>query len=322
MRKHKVLLLLCKPFFPGDPCTVGVWQFTNGSGRALIHRKGAKLAPETNDNDMLMQRYERLLEILRGYSSLAVAFSGGVDSSLLLAAARSELKERVVALTAESEVHPTGEKQMAIDLARRLDVRHLVFRSGELDDPIFLSNPVDRCYHCKKMLIRAMRDQMVTLGVTVLAHGVNVDDMSDFRPGMRAAVEMGVVAPLLEAGLTKADIRTLSKHLGLPNWNRPAMACLATRIPYGMPIDRKILRQIDQAEILLHQLGVEHCRVRHHGDLARIEVEAARITQLARPRIRKRLIDGMRALGYHHVCLDLEGYATGKMNRGIVREVS
>lgn len=272
----------------------------------------------SDPDQRLILKYEVLSAILNRYPNLAVAFSGGVDSTLLLAVARRVLKDRVIAITAESEIHPSGEKEVAIMLARHLEVRHILFQSNEMDDPLFVSNPIDRCYHCKKALMGRMRVQAGEMGFHNLAHGANVDDLSDFRPGARAAEELGVVAPLIEAGLTKTDIRALARYLGLPNWNRPAMACLATRIPYGLKIQRDVLHRIDQAETYLHQLGVNHCRIRHHGDLARIEVDAAQIERLSKPRMRKRIVEGLRALGYAHVCLDLEGYASGKMNRGVV----
>ncbi|MDA8141950.1 MAG: ATP-dependent sacrificial sulfur transferase LarE [Desulfobacteraceae bacterium] len=276
------------------------------------------MSPRSRDQVAACQ--QRLAEVLRGYPGLAVAFSGGVDSSVLLAMAKEVLKDQVIALTAESEVHPTGEREAAVAIAQQLKVRHILFRSDELADPQFVSNPKDRCYHCKKRLITAMRPQSAVLGFEILAHGANLDDCSDYRPGLKAAEELGVVSPLVQAGLTKADIRALAKQLGLPNWDRPAMACLATRIPYGVSIERKVLQQIDQAETFLRRMGIDHCRVRHHGELARIEVEARQIERLSKARLRRRIVDELRSLGYAHVCIDLEGYATGKMNRGVVTQ--
>ena len=232
---------------------------------------------------------------------MGVAFSGGVDSTLLLAAAQRQLGGHVVALTAVSSIHPSGEKELAVELAERLGVRHVLFATDELSDPDFRSNPVDRCYYCKRALFAAMQRQAVSLGLQVIAHGANLDDMSDFRPGFRAARECRVAAPLIDAGLSKIEIRQLARQWGLANWDRPAMACLATRIPYDTPIQSTAVRQ---------------CRVRHYGDMARIETEAEKISQLVDSQVRLEIVKGLRALGYEHVCLDLEGYTSGKMNRG------
>jgi len=271
----------------------------------------------TTENEALLLKEERLERCLAQYDSLGVAFSGGVDSSLLLAMAQRVLGQRVMAFTGVSELHPSGEKEQAIEMARHLGVRHLLFDTRELADPRFTANPVERCYHCKIGLFTSMRREAETLGITTLAHGANVDDLSDFRPGFEAAKEMGIVAPLIEAGLHKADIRQLARRMGLPNWQRPAMACLASRIPYGVPIDTKLLARIDQAENALRRLGIEHCRVRHHGSLVRIEVDPAQISRLAETDLRTQLVAVLRGLGYAHVCLDLEGYVSGKMNRDL-----
>ncbi|RJQ70966.1 MAG: ATP-dependent sacrificial sulfur transferase LarE [Desulfobacteraceae bacterium] len=271
----------------------------------------------TEDQMILEKKHIELNHCLKKFASLGVAFSGGVDSSLLLAAARQVLGARVIAFTAHSEVHPAGEKEAAIEIARQMGVQHVLFASGEMDDPAFTANPSDRCYHCKKGLLKLMWAQADALGVQALAHGANLDDLSDFRPGFKATEEMGIAAPLIEAGLSKADVRGLAKRLGLSNWDRPAMACLATRIPYGTPIQGSALSRIDKAEAFIRRLGAIHCRVRHHGNLARIEIDPNAVELFAGPRIRGQIVSKLRELGYAHICLDLEGYASGKMNRDI-----
>ncbi|MFZ1985408.1 MAG: ATP-dependent sacrificial sulfur transferase LarE [Desulfatitalea sp.] len=272
---------------------------------------------ETRDDMGLSQKEAKLIECLKRYATLGVAFSGGVDSTLLLAAAQRVLGQRVVALTAQSDIHPSGEREQALALARQLGVRHILFETHELDDPLFTANSPDRCYHCKKSLFSAIQREATVLGIETLAHGANLDDLSDFRPGFKAAREMGIAAPLIDAGLTKTDIRRLAQRLGLSNWDRPAMACLATRVPYGLTIDPQMLARIDKAETCLRGLGVVRCRVRHHGNLARIEADPADMVQLAEPQCRARVVTALRGLGYAYVCLDLEGYLSGKMNRDL-----
>jgi uncharacterized protein len=269
------------------------------------------------DDKDLSQKEAKLIECLKRYDTLGVAFSGGVDSTLLLAAARRVLGQRVVALTAQSQIHPSGERDQAIALAQKLGVRHILFETHELDDPLFTGNGPDRCYYCKKSLFSAMQREATVLGIRTLAHGANLDDLSDFRPGSKAAREMGIAAPLIDAGLTKADIRRLAQRLALSNWDRPAMACLATRVPYGMTIDPQIMVRIDKAETFLRGLGVARCRVRHHGNLARIEADPGDVARLAEPQRRASVVAALRALGYAYVCLDLEGYSSGKMNRDL-----
>ncbi len=271
----------------------------------------------TTDDQELPRKEARLKRCLEQYAALGVAFSGGVDSTLLLAAAQQVLGERVVAFTGVSELHPSGEKAQAVEMARQLGVRHVLFETRELADPRFTANPAERCYYCKIGLFGSIQREAAALGIATLAHGANVDDLSDFRPGFKAAKELGVVAPLVDAGLNKSDIRQLARRMGLPNWQRPAMACLASRIPYGVPIERHLLARIDQAESALHRLGIGHCRVRHHGSLVRIEVDPADIIRVAEAELRAQLVAALRALGYAHVCLDLEGYAPGKMNRDL-----
>ncbi|MBT8342029.1 MAG: ATP-dependent sacrificial sulfur transferase LarE [Desulfatitalea sp.] len=268
-----------------------------------------------SDDPNLAAKEQALFEVIGGYASLGVAFSGGVDSTVLLAAAKKVIGSHVVALTGCSAIHPAGEKQMAVQMADNLGVRHVLFPSDELTDEKFVTNPPNRCYLCKQRLFRAMGKEADRLGISVLAHGVNLDDLSDYRPGNVAADELGIVAPLVAAGLTKADIRSLAADWGLENWNRPAMACLASRIPYDTPISAKTLSCIDQAETYLRRIGVRQCRVRHHDDLARIETDDDGIAKLAGAQVRAEVVRAFQQIGYRLVCIDLEGYQSGKMNR-------
>lgn len=273
----------------------------------------------TPENLQLLEAKKKALyENLSRYPSLGVAFSGGVDSSFLLAVARHVLGHRVVAMTGQSPIHPSGEKEAAIALAKQLGVRHILFDTHELDNPDFVRNGHQRCYHCKLGLLQAMQRIAQKQGIAMLAHGANVDDLSDFRPGFQAAQEMGVAAPLVDVGLTKVQIRELARQMGLSNWDRPAMACLATRIGYGIIIDRHLLDRIDRAERVLRNMGITACRVRHHDHLARIEVAPSQLPRLIDPQRRKAIVQAFQKLGYHHIALDLEGYISGKMNRGVI----
>lgn len=263
----------------------------------------------------LAQKKQRLWECLGRHPSLGVAFSGGVDSTLLLAAAVAVLGDRVVAMTARSPIHPAHEIETAELMARRIGARHLVFDTDELAEPAFTVNSAQRCYHCKKILFETMRRCASRENIVDLAHGANWDDLADFRPGFAAAHEMGVHAPLITAELTKGEIRRLARELGLPNWDRPAMACLATRLPYGVEIQRSLLAQIERAEAVLAELGIHSCRVRHHGVLARIEIDRAQMPLLMVEATRQQAVEALRELGFTYVALDLEGYVGGKMNR-------
>lgn len=259
----------------------------------------------------------RLKKELSGYGSIAVAYSGGIDSTLLLAMARDVTRDNVLAITAVSPIQPRWEVDEAVKLARWLGVSHELIRTEELSVPEFTANSPDRCYVCKKTIFSDMISRCRELGFHHMAHGANADDMSDYRPGMQAAEEMEVIAPLKEAGFTKHDIRSLSKQMGLSNWNKPAAACLASRIPYGTEITRQRLEMVETAENVLLALGFSGCRVRHLGDTARIEVRPADFARLIKPERRLKIIQELRGAGFTYVTMDLEGYAPGRMNRSI-----
>jgi uncharacterized protein len=258
--------------------------------------------------------YDKLKAELSSLPSLAVAFSGGVDSALLLAAAVDVLKDRVLAVTAYSPIHPGRETRDAIDVAGRLGCRHLLLRSLEMEQSEFVSNPSDRCYICKHGLLRQIIALTTAQGIARVAHGANLDDHQDYRPGMRAAAELGVLAPLVTAGLTKSKIRALARARGLPNWDRPAMACLATRLPHDTPITPARLAQIEAAEDYLQQIGFKAPRARCHGDLVRIECQGGDMARMLADDTRRRVIQRLKHLGFAYVALDLEGYRQGSMN--------
>ncbi len=256
----------------------------------------------------------KLLDQLKPLPSLAVAFSGGVDSTLLLSVAIEALGDRVLAVTAMSPIHAQREIRDAIALAGQLGCRHLLLRGTEMERPEFLSNPDERCYICKQGLLQQITSEAALRGFDHLAHGANRDDRGDYRPGMRAAAEMDVLAPLAAADMTKEMIRQMARERGLPNWDRPAMACLATRIPHHTPITPALLARIEKAEDCLQQLGFHASRVRCHGEIARIECRGADITRIPEPAVRSQLIQRFKAIGFKFITLDLEGYRQGSMN--------
>lgn len=258
---------------------------------------------------------ERLFEELRPLGKLVVAFSGGVDSSVVMAvAARALGAENVIAVTALSETLPERELREAVELARSLGIPHRVIETRELDAEEFRANPPDRCYHCKTELWRRIRKLAGEAGITSLADGVNFSDARDFRPGIKAGDEAGVIHPLVLAGAGKAEVRALAKSLGLSNWDKPSQACLSSRFPYGDRLTAKGLKRVEAAEEFLHDMGLPQFRVRVHGDLARIEVPAGYIGRLAVDGTREKIVSALKGLGYAYVTLDLEGFRTGSMN--------
>jgi pyridinium-3,5-biscarboxylic acid mononucleotide sulfurtransferase len=267
----------------------------------------------------LQRKYDRLKHELAKMGRVLVAFSGGVDSALLLKTARDVLGRNVLAVIATSETYPTREVRAARALARRLAVRTKVIHTEELRNPDFAANAPDRCYHCKRELFSALRGIAEREGLAFVLDGANADDRSDFRPGSRAGRELGVRSPLQKAGLSKTEIRTLSRALGLPTWNKPSLACLASRFPYHTRIEPEGLRRVGRAEEFLRRLGLRQLRVRDHGSVARIEVETGDFAKLLAPRTRVRLTRYFKKLGYTYVTMDLDGYRTGSLNEPLRR---
>ena len=266
----------------------------------------------------LNNKKKRLALILKGLDSLMVAFSGGADSAFLLAVAHDVLKDNVVAVTAVSQIHPAREKKKAMKFVKNYGIKHIILQSAEMSLPAFVANRKDRCYVCKKNLFEELIKISSDIGIKYIAHGANTDDLEDFRPGLTAAQEMGVLAPMIDAGLTKNDIRLLSKEMNLETWNKPALACLATRIPYGTSITVKALEMVDQAEGVLINLGFNACRVRKYENTARIEVNPEEIENISDKKIRETIVEKLKKIGFSHVTVDLEGYVRGNMNKAAI----
>jgi uncharacterized protein len=276
---------------------------------------------KNNIPEETQRKFGKLKAVLQDMKSALVAFSGGVDSTFLVKVAQDVLGDQIFAIIASSESYPKKETQGAIELAKKLNIPHMVIRTRELDNPDFSNNPPDRCYHCKTELFSRMKDIAAEKGLSTVLDGSNFDDMGDYRPGLKACEELGIRSPLKEVGLGKEEIRALSKQMGLPTWNKPSLACLASRFPYNAEIDKESLEQVALAEEYLWSLGFSQVRVRHHRQIARVEVDSEGIQRLLDPSLRAQIVENLKSLGYAYVTLDLAGYRTGSMNEPLSEEV-
>ncbi len=269
------------------------------------------------DKAVAKAKRDALINALRARPSVLVAFSGGVDSALLLAAAREALGRRAVAATAVSPIHSQHEQDAAVRFTRERAIRHILIPTNEMTMPEFVANRADRCYHCKTALAHMLLQAAADKGMTCVAHGANMDDLTDYRPGLRAAREAGLAAPLMDAKLTKEEIRFLAREMGLGEWDKPAMACLASRFPYGCAITEKGLRRVEAAEACLAAQGFRGVRVRFHDTVARLEVDPSDMGRIMEDSVRQSVVAQFREIGFDHIALDMEGYLPGKMNRSI-----
>jgi pyridinium-3,5-biscarboxylic acid mononucleotide sulfurtransferase len=265
---------------------------------------------------MMQEKLTRLRAILEDLGSVAVAYSGGTDSAFVLAVAHDTLGERALALTADSPSVPRAELEDARAVAADLGVQHVILPTTELEDPAYRANTPDRCYFCKSNYLDELLAYALAHGYAALVDGANADDLGDYRPGQKAARERGVRSPLQEVGLNKAEIRALARARGLPNWDKPAAACLASRIPYGTPVTAETLAQIEAAEERLHRLDFRQVRVRHHGTVARLEVEPAELMRAVE--LREDIVTALQEAGFTYVTLDLAGFRSGSMNLTLI----
>ncbi len=264
--------------------------------------------------EYMEKKLANLKKILSRMESALVAFSGGVDSTFLLKVAHQVLKDKVVAVTANSETYPISELEEAKKRAQEFGVKHIIIHTEELSQEEFINNSPRRCYFCKKELFSKLKEIAKEKSLNCVVDASNYDDIADFRPGREAAKELGIRSPLEEANLTKEDIRSLSHRMKLPTWNKPSLACLASRIPYQTRISKEKLKRIAEGEKFLRELGMRQVRLRDHGDIARIEIAKEEMILFFKKNLLEQVIDRLKKLGYTYITLDLEGYRTGSMN--------